>query len=139
MAVFKCRVSNTSFELHWIVDDTAANFWTIKDRGVTIVPINTTTSYLHIIGHKRNNNTRVQCTGRLFDGYRVIDYEPSDVVILRIYGKMSTSKVYTSADPMEAKTLQQIHTTLHSLSPSSILFPHPKTKSSTGRLYMLKC
>ena len=130
-AIFKCRVSNTSFELHWIVDDTAANFRIIKDRGVTIVPINTSTSHLHIIGHKRNNNTRVQCTGRLFDGYRVIEYVPSDIVILRIF-----SQIYVTSEIAQSNTNQQ---TYYYTATSSVYFkdaitPNPSQISPTGRL-----
>ena len=130
-AIFKCQVSNTSFELHWIVDDTAANFQIIKDRGVTIVPINTTTSHLHITGHKENNNTSVQCTGRLFDGYRVIEYVQSDIVILRIF-----SQLYLTSEIAQTNTNQQ---TYYYTATSSVYFkdaitPNPSQISPTGRL-----
>ena len=128
-AVFRCQLSNSSFRIHWIVDETAANFKVIKDRGVTVVSINDSTSHLHIIGYKSNNNTRVQCAGRLFDVFRVIEYVPSDVVTLKIYSELSKST--ENAYPVETETLQwqPKYTPFSSFSVRGTLVPHPSQNS----------
>ena len=84
IANFKCQVSNSSYEMIWIVNGTDAEFGIFRERGVSFFTVNGTMSYLRIIGYISNNNTVVQCAALLYKNHRLIDYEPSTEATLSI-------------------------------------------------------
>ena len=86
-ATFTCILSNSSFSIHWEVNGSDAGFREFRERGVTVSPTNSTSSELHIIGQKGNNNTHVQCIAVLFHNYRIIKSVSSNVALLRVIGK----------------------------------------------------
>ena len=92
-ATFRCQLSNSSYTIHWIVNNSAANFRTFQENGVSVLSINVTTVYLQIIGYRSNNNTVVQCAGRLFENHRIIDYVSSGRALLVIHEYRNSSTV----------------------------------------------
>ena len=84
IAIFKCQVSDSSYEIIWIVNDTDAEYGIFGERGVSVLTVNGTMSYLRIIGYMNNNNTAVQCAALLYKNHRLIDYETSTMVTLSI-------------------------------------------------------
>ena len=50
-ATFRCVVINSSFGIYWLVNDTDAEYAIFQQRGITVVPINDTTSHLVIVGY----------------------------------------------------------------------------------------
>lgn len=90
-ATFQCSLSNSSFQLLWLVDGYYAAYRMYYERGIVIQPFNSTTSQLRIAGHRINNNVRVQCAALLTDKHthRVLDYIESRIVFLTI-GKYYT-------------------------------------------------
>ena len=79
----------------WSVNGYDASFREFKDRGVSIHPVNSTTSRLIIVGNRINDHVRVQCVALLIDNntHRVLDHAESDVAVLVVY---AYGKCYTS-------------------------------------------
>ena len=86
-AVFTCQVSNSSYAIHWIVNGVAADFNTNIERGVSVVHHTSTLSQLSIAGLMINNNTIVQCAGRIFEKHLVVEYILSSEAKLIIQSK----------------------------------------------------
>ena len=87
-ATFRCSVSNSSFSIFWHVNNSDAKYTIFQERGVTIVPINDTSSQLIIVGYKKNNNTLVNCAALKYQNYRLVDWIPSESALLVVIGKL---------------------------------------------------
>ena len=89
-ATFSCSLSNSSFDILWLFNGYDAGFTPYKERGVTILSINSTSSQLNIVGHDINNNSQVQCVALYIDkcSFELLDYEESEVVFLVVLGKL---------------------------------------------------
>ena len=81
-AIFKCVLSNASFQLIWLINNSAADFTIYQRQGVVIRWINSTASNLHIPGDRNNNHTQVQCIAVLYQDSVLVDHELSEIVLL---------------------------------------------------------
>lgn len=86
-AAFYCSVFNSSFVIHWLVNDSDADSAKFQDRGITLHVINDTASQLVIVGYKRNNNTLVQCLALQYKNHYIITFFPSVVALMVVLGK----------------------------------------------------
>lgn len=88
-ATFRCSVCNSSFTIFWLVNDYEADFTVFQERGVVILPINSTASQLHIAGTSINNHSRIQCVALFINNHthRIVDIAESDVALLVVLGK----------------------------------------------------
>ena len=84
---FKCLLSNDSFEIFWIINDSDAEFVEFKREGISVASINATSSELHIPGQRRYNHTEVQCAALLYHNNVLIHHELSNIALLTILGK----------------------------------------------------
>ena len=81
-ATFLCSVSNSSFELLWLVDGYDADFGIYHERGFTVMVINATAIKLHVEGDKRNNHSVIQCVAILYQDYEILDHAESKMAVL---------------------------------------------------------
>ena len=84
---FHCSVFNSSFVIHWLINDSDADSAKFQDRGITLRVINDTASHLVIVGYKKNNNTLVQCLALQYENHYIITFFPSVVATMVVLGK----------------------------------------------------
>ena len=85
-AIFRCSLSNASFSVYWLVNDSDADLAVFHQSGVFIMSVNATSSHLHILGRSRNNHTCVQCVGVLYHNFNLVAFQRSDKALLTILG-----------------------------------------------------
>ena len=84
-ATFKCVFSNPSFEIHWKVNGSDAEFKEFRDKGIAINPQNI--SELIVLGHKSNNHTLVQCLVFISRNHRIVSSVSSNTATLIVISK----------------------------------------------------
>ena len=90
-ATFLCSVSNSSFELLWLVDGYDADFGIYHERGFTVIVINATAIKLHVEGDKRNNHSVIQCVAILYQDYEILDHAESKMAVLIVLDTVPTT------------------------------------------------
>ena len=85
-AIFQCFLTNSSYKIYWLVNETDADLQMFHQRGVSIAPINATASQLSITGHGYNNETLVQCAGLLYQDHELKAFEISQKAFMFIKG-----------------------------------------------------
>ena len=86
-ATFSCSVVNSSFRIHWLVNDSDAEYTKFQQRGITVIDINDTTSHLVIEGDKTNNNTVVHCAALEYRNHRFVDWISSQKALFVVLSK----------------------------------------------------
>jgi hypothetical protein len=117
-ATFICSVVNSSFSIFWLVNDTDARYTIFQEGGITIIPINDTTSHLVIAAYNKHNNTIVHCAALKYDAYRIVAWIPSQKALLVVVDQ-----------PLSSTQPQMVLSTTHHCSSTRNAAVHVSTLS----------